>query len=260
MILAGYSYGSLVLARLPPVAKVIERFEEGTIGTSPAEIILRARTLAKQTLTMFRTSPVSEDRGRTTLSPEDAGMNVEKRTKASSIFIGGEETNPRSRRDSRDSRRSVEVVRDPPKRFFGHMRTGSGSPQLLPRSAELAPPVSGETLASQVQVRYLVISPVVIPFTTQLCPPGPPSLSSWTRKTGREGAAVTFLQFPTLAIFGTTDAFTSKARLRAWAEKQTELAKGGCFAWEQMEGVDHFWRGEEMLKALHDRIAVWLEQ
>src|ERR1700712_3115194 len=50
LLLGGYSYGSLVLARLPSPQTIIARFQGAAIGTAAAEIILRARMLAKQTL------------------------------------------------------------------------------------------------------------------------------------------------------------------------------------------------------------------
>ena len=71
--------------------------------------------------------------------------------------------------------------------------------------------------------------------------------------TADNNAGALFLQNPTLAIFGTCDAFTSSKRFQAWAEKQAELSQG--FGWEQVEGAGHFWREPGVMQILQERVA-----
>ncbi|TKA75051.1 hypothetical protein B0A55_05992 [Friedmanniomyces simplex] len=270
VLLGGYSYGSLVLARLPPVLAIQKRFEEASTGTAAAEIILRARTLAAQTLVTVEQaqqhdSRASRDRG---LMPDDGCPSPTKRSKVSSVTLGGEETDSSERRRSRDSRRSVDLVRksvDIPRRLKTHIRHGS-VPQKhhVPSADEKShPPTSTDGIGDSaspllVAPHYLLISPVILPFTTQICPPGPPIPPlSWRNRSTDSSAGGLFLQHPTLALFGTKDAFTSSRRLRAWAEKQMGLGVG--FEWESMEGAGHFWREEGVMHTLRERVSEWVE-
>ena len=86
VVLGGFSYGALVLARLPPVKEIVERFKCVQVGTSAAEVILRARALARQSRSEF------EDRT-TPTSPRGRGVDADEETKrvsASPVIVGGE--------------------------------------------------------------------------------------------------------------------------------------------------------------------------
>lgn len=94
LLLGGYSYGSLVLARLPPASAIVTRFQEAPLGTAAAEIILRAQTLAKHTVRAIEEARSSKrPRGRT-LSDGNSITSPSTRAKASPVTIGGEETDP----------------------------------------------------------------------------------------------------------------------------------------------------------------------
>lgn len=264
LLLGGYSYGSLVLARLPTPASIIKRLQEAAVGTAAAEIILRSRTLAKQTLQSIRAakSP-AKSRGRT-LKAGDAGgpASPTQHARALPVTVGGEEMGASERRRSRDSRRSIDIVRkniEVPQRIKAHIRLYSSKHQqdAMPES-ESSVATARDGAAPVVKACYLLISPVLLPFTNILCPPGPPVPSLSLRKRAADGSAgALFLQHPTLALFGTTDAFTSSRRLRAWAEKQAQASHTSDFTWLQIDGAGHFWREDGVMQTLQERVISW---
>ena len=262
LLLGGYSYGSLILARLPAVTTIIQRLHSADVGTAGAEILLRARTLAKQTRHSSEElhSPVSA-RGRS-LRPGDAATSPTKRMGASPITVGGEETDPSERRRSRDSRRSVDLVRksvELPRRIRAHVirsSTPNATTENDNQHSSPSSPTSNDM--PTVTTRYLAISPVLLPFTHMLCPPGPPSLMPGLRRSTSADAKAgdKFLESPTLAIFGSADVFTASRRLKAWAQKMSRESKS-TFVWHEIEGAGHFWRETGVMEALQERIAAW---
>ncbi|KAK5711542.1 hypothetical protein LTR15_012383 [Elasticomyces elasticus] len=268
LLLGGYSYGSLILARIPSVRTIQQHFEPAVVGTAVAEIVLRARTLAQQTYQAAKDTEELKYASPQELSPTEAtSLSPTKRTIGSPVTLGGEETDSSDRRRSRDSRRSVDIIRksvDIPRRMKAHMRHSSGSGKQRHRqraSDEVAAHQISDKVGlrsmPEVEVHYLIISPVVLPFGTSLCPPGPPFPQISGRKSLPDvHAGAMFLKQPTLAIFGTKDGFTPIRRLRAWAEKQSSQATG--FEWERIEGAGHFWHEEGVMRALQERIGKWL--
>jgi len=256
LLLSGYSYGSLILARFPPTQDVVTRFETAEIGTATAEILLRARTLAKQTRQALEEvhTPTSS-RGRQ-LNPADAGSSPTKRIGASPITVGGEETNPAERRRSRDSKRSVDVIRksvEMPQRIKGRIKHRHDSHE----KAELSKTPVTVRGAPSVKTSYLIISPVLLPFSDILLPPGAPT-SAFAGK-GESPSGKQLLEQPTLAVFGSHDGFTSGTRLKRWAEKESSLSSSR-FQWTEIAGAGHFWREEGVLRALQQRVKSFDEE
>jgi hypothetical protein len=265
LFLAGYSYGSLVLARLPPITAMIQRFQDAELGTAPAEIILRAHAVAKQTLNSLKQrqqQTPTRPRGRTLSVSEMSSSPSEPRPRPSPVTIGGEETNPSDRRRSRDARRrSADFVRrsvELPARIERHVRKGSDKKTKTPPSSsgERDRPGTASTVVANavpvVDVRYLLISPVLIPFTTTLAPPG--ASMSFSSQNGGNG--MQFTKHPALAVFGTADVFTAARRLRAWAERTEK--ESSSFTWKQVEGADHFWRERDAMRALQEAVAAFV--
>lgn len=263
LTLAGYSYGSLILARLPSIPDIIKRFEAAEVGTAAAEIILRARTLAKQTRQGLEEqfSPVSP-RGRT-LKPEQSPTSPSKR--ASPMTVGGEETDPSERRRSRDSRRSVDVIRksiEAPHRIKAHIkhrhvsREQTHLDETCATTPKTATPASGTTSAPTASSNYLLISPVLMPFSNALLPPGAPT-SGFSLNKGDIPSPKQYLEHPSLTVFGSNDAFTSRKRLRQWAEKQTATSRAD-FRWTEIDGAGHFWGEAGVLRSLQRRVVEWI--
>lgn len=264
LILGGYSYGSLILARFPPTTEIVQRFEKAEVGTAAAEIILRARTLAKQTQNALAEQQSSTSpRGRATLKPVSSPTSPSKRV--SPMTVGGEETDPSDRRRSRDSRRSVDVIRksvDVPHRIKAHMKRRHSSheqPEIhgaAPAIPKAPLPAAGMQHVPEVVTSYLLISPVLLPFSTNLMPPGAPTSGPNVGR-GDTDSTKQFLQHPTLVLFGSHDAFTSSKRLRQWAEKQAGESHSD-FRPCEIDHAGHFWSEEGVLRALQGKLADWI--
>lgn len=173
------------------------------------------------------------------------------------MTMGGEETDPSERRRSRDSRRSIDVMRKSVEiphrikdrikhRHSSYEKAESPKTPIMPRGAPT------------VITRYLLISPVLLPFSDHLLPPG---AQTWAHSSGKAdaGSDRQFLLNPTLAVFGTNDGFTASKRLKRWAEKQDNDTSSD-FQWSAIETAGHFWREESVLQALQQRIVRWAKE
>lgn len=247
LLLAGYSFASLILCRLPAVPTILKRFENAENGTAASEIFLRARTLASQTR---KSSEAKTQRGRKPSSPTKPHW----RNISPPVVLGGEESDPEHRRRSRgDSRGSVEVIRDVSRNIKSHVHRRSGQFHNSNTTASLPNDALREE-AEAMTVRYLLISPVLLPLTTTLIPPGLPFTA------GEETSGVLSLKYPTLIAFGEKDTFTSSKKLRQWAERLEKEANGGEVKWAQIEGAGHFWRESGAMKELLARIKAWAQK
>lgn len=264
LLLGGFSFGSLVLGRFPPTHEIIHRFETAQVGTAAAEIILRARTLAKQTCpAAYERSGPARPRGRT-LEPAQSPSSLSKR--ASPMTVGGEETDPSERRRSRDSRRSVDVIRksaEAPHRIKEHIKRRHSSrderagDHEVPKPSDPLAESNRDERSPQVSTSYLFISPVLMPFTNNLLPPGAPV--SGLGVASRQGASVCqYLQSSTLAVFGSQDSFTSGKRLQQWAARQA--GESAQFDWAEVDGAGHFWGEAGALQALRERVVEWIDR
>ncbi|SMQ49958.1 unnamed protein product [Zymoseptoria tritici ST99CH_3D7] len=249
VILAGYSYGSLILARLPHMSHIIKTFESAEKGTSASEIYLRARTLARRTRqSLLEPSPPSTPRGRR-LNSESSPRS---RPQTSQVTVGGEETDPSDRRRSQDSRRSFDVVREVPQRIKTRMHSRNASGTLTKQTESDVVESSNDT-APKVNVSYLMISPVLFPMTTTLLFPG---LAFPTAKAGNAGSGFLSMEYSSMVLFGSLDHFTSAKKLKQWVERLS-TASSGRLQWECFQGVDHFWRGDGVLDEVQARIKTW---
>jgi pimeloyl-ACP methyl ester carboxylesterase len=112
------------------------------------------------------------------------------------------------------------------------------------------------TPVPSVRVLYLLISPVLPPLAHTLVPP-----VSWTGFKGAidKSTGVGSMKYPTLAVWGSIDSFTSSRRLKAWAER---LSKAGpaTFKWTEFEGAGHFWREQGVMKLMMEGIKSWVRE
>jgi hypothetical protein len=171
LLLAGYSYGALITTQLPNLSEILSIFNTPITGSAASEIRLRAQQLAKQQNEIFarlavRPQSKSDDgvgnelqwkhvRGRSLQANELLGSR--KISAASSVRVGGEETDSDLRRASQDSynrrsinfetpervRRSVDRVRS----LGGHGTNRDYRPVSLPRR-QTSSPQKGSTTAS----------------------------------------------------------------------------------------------------------------
>lgn len=248
LLLAGYSFGALVLARVPSVTSTQRRIEAAEKGSSAAEIFLRARTLARQTL---------EDQQRPSCSGNPKSPNGP-RSRAATVTVGGDE---HERRNSREAKRSADIVRDLPHRIKTHIHRRSGSDRIgRPATGvqETMDPTKPHTAGPAISVSFLLISPVLLPMSTTLAPPGVLSLSLGLRKTVAEDVpGFSLHDSPALVVFGSNDNFTSSKKLCQWAEKLKRQAPEQII-WSQIEGAGHFWRETGAMRALRKTMKGWV--
>ncbi|KAI7181144.1 hypothetical protein D0869_11741 [Hortaea werneckii] len=261
IIFGGYSYGSLVLARLPPPEAITHRLREATTGTAAYEISIRARTLAERAWKAAQEAAENSARGRGHASGRSTAP-----ARSSPLTMGGEETDSSERRRSRESKLALSIARKGaqlPHRIKAHRREHSGKRTDLLREAhnsedDVSREGQDQAADQAASPNYLLISPVLLPFTTMLCPPGPSiPFTSTTKQSGSGNGGYSFSNHNSLALFGTADIFTSSKRLQAWAEKQK--ASNPQFEWEQIEDAGHFWHEEGAMEALVGRIASWVK-
>lgn len=259
LLLSGYSYGSLVLSRLPPISEILDHFDNAPLGTTAAEILLRARRLAKESRSALEAAQASpEPRGRR-LTPADA---TKPRLHASPVVVGGEETDPHTRQRSRESSRGARIVHrgaEIPHRIKARIRRRSsgarpGTKESAMRSEESIVSSAAKTSVSGVSVRYLLISPLLPPLAHTMMPP---SSFAGFRGTADRTTGFGAMTCPALAVWGSIDSFTSNRRLKAWAERMGNVGPISL-KWRDVEGAGHFWREHGVMKVLLDEIAGWV--
>lgn len=251
LLLGGYSFGSLILVRLPSIASMIHTIETAEQGTSGAEIFLRARELARQTQrTLRETRRPSTPRAH---KHSISGSHLS----SSPVRIGGEETDPTERRRrSKDLHgRSLSAMREMPHRIRTHIRRHSGSGQHQTETSRESPPRSSIQGTPLVKVRYLLVSPVLFPLSTVPLPPG----LSFPKVNATDGnAGVLSLKNPSFLAFGDSDHFTSAKRLRQWGERLAGESDGR-WEWTQVIGAGHFWREDGALAQLEAALVKWIQ-
>ncbi|KAK4995771.1 Lipase 5 [Elasticomyces elasticus] len=255
IVLAGYSYGSLILSQLPPMGVILQRFSDALPGSAASEILLRSHSLSSQTNQSLQDAV--KLRGRQ-LKPSDALDQGYSRLH--SIVYGGEETDPSLRRRSQESRRSVEIIRrsaELPLRLKAHMRRHSSNYSSSRRVISQVDGSHGDEHMGIPLVRtcYILISPLLPPLANILVQPNRNPFSPSTPMTRPD----TLLQNPTLVIWGSSDTFTSSRKLRAWADKM-EGKSTSTFTTHEIEGGGHFWKETKMERELLMSIRTWLEQ
>jgi len=285
LLLSGYSYGSIILSRLPPIEEILTRFEDSPHGTTAAEVILRSYRLAKETRSQLQETQQQQQQN----PPEFRGRRLtpseipKPRLRASAVVVGGEETLPEERRRSRETSRGASIVRrsvEVPLRIKARVRRRSSGVLRRPgstgsvtitkedakRSEEsiIATTTAGigstgiPTQPPNVSVRYMLVSPVLPPLAHTLVPP-----ASWAGLKGgfEKGAGIGEMKWPALVLWGSEDSFTSNRRLKAWAEKLGKTAaerRGpGVLRWRDFE-AGHFWREAGAMKVMTGEVADWV--
>ena len=265
LLLAGYSYASLIVSKLPPMETIVQRFEAAERGTAAAEIMMRAQRLARETRESAETQRTSTDvRGRQSAMAESTSP-TSPRTRPSPVVVGGEETDASERRRSRDTRRSASVVREVPRRIKAHIRHHSDGHRSS--KAEIAAPVHTNTQAAspvqstppKVSVSYLLVSPVLPPLSHTLVSPSSVSaLLSTSKGAFDKDTGVGALQYPSMIVFGSTDGFTSAKRLKVLCTKLESQASGNLH-WAEIDGAGHFWREDNAMRQLTHRVSGWVK-
>ncbi|KAF1973070.1 hypothetical protein BU23DRAFT_533987 [Bimuria novae-zelandiae CBS 107.79] len=251
VVLAGYSYGSLILRHLPPIPSILNPFAAPITGSAAAEIILKAHKLVDQVNLEFINAARDRERSRA----QKGGHSPEH--KLGPIAMGGEETSPEKRRSSRDIRRSLDTsrTRELGNRWRSLSHAGKGRRARGDAEPTLAD-TTAERSAVQVQVqvpdvKYLLISPLTPP-TSRLVAPGL-ARGFWNRAIEEDA---TIKKHETLAVFGDQDMFASARKMREWAEKiGTDNPRG--FVAEEIKGAGHFWVEDGVERQLREALQAW---
>lgn len=223
----------MIASKLPNIDYILYRFSTGANGTAFTEIILRAWSLALQTREELQVKDKPSDMRASRES--HFGRNLQ---------VGGEEAAPKQRRSyegrtSNEIRRSLQLVR----KFSGFKKKPGDSygPQ---------PQVSSSQIEPRVKPAYLLISPLLPPISSLI------SIGS-SSNSEKEELQIRLSKYPSLAVFGSSDIFTSTKKLRSWAQ-QISTKPNSAFQFVEINGAGHFWHEEGVQKRLKLALREWI--
>ncbi len=255
LIFGGYSYGSLIATHLPSTYSIIERFADTAKGTAETEICLRAQHLSQQ-WNKYAQQDIKTRRGRSSYDSDPKSPSI-------SVAFGGEETEPGSRRPSRESRRSVDRVRkslDGARKHLTHHRQHSSEEEGYTPDPTLKP-----VNIPLPKTHYLLISPLLPPtslFLTCFSQLGQTATEkhhhTYSATEHNEGNESKLVSNPAMAIYGDDDMFVSQRKLRKWAESLTNRP-GSKFHFHEVAGAGHFWHEVGVDVQLRDFVKAWVQ-
>jgi alpha/beta superfamily hydrolase len=259
LVLAGYSYGSMIASHLPSADVVVRIFRSPLPDSAEAEIRLRASNIAqlrKQDVRSRRRNGI-QARGRGSLRVSDAVHG-----NSHAISVGGYESEPTDRRISRElSRKSLDVS---VRQSLDRMRERFTSKQA--NSTEDTPV---ETIAASdlklvaPEACYLLVSPLLPPiasFATMFSSLSFAAKKSSTTLAGDVLASTPNRELalhPSCAVYGDRDTFTSRKKLRTWAEDLKQKSNSR-FQFFEVDGAGHFWQEEDSMDRMKGSIEEWL--
>ena len=107
---------------------------------------------------------------------------------------------------------------------------------------------------------YLLISPILgvsASLARAFQPLG--SATGATMSSGQDEIQPNLITYPSCAVYGDADTFTSKTKLRKWAENLKKV-DGSWFTSSEVTAVGHFWSEEGADVKLKDCISSWLRE
>ncbi len=226
VVLGGYSYGSLIVKHLPPLPTIFQPFASPLAGSAAHEILLRARKLADQSNQEWINLS-----GQASREVREAKKRKERQL---SVTMGGEETDPDKRRTSREIRRSTDGSQSRGIREI--LRSPGRKTHEIEEMPQLSPVEKSSSAISMPSVRYLLISPLTPPVSTLAAPALAPMF--WNRP--KDSSQDLIGKYPSLAIYGDQDIFTSTRKTRQWAE-QVKATPGSRLTSVEVENAGHFW-------------------
>ncbi|KAI9840742.1 MAG: hypothetical protein M1838_003926 [Thelocarpon superellum] len=251
LILGGYSYGSMIATSLPPIKSIVARFADGQTGTTEAEITLRAARLAHQWGNEQRQKAMAS--WARTRRPNGPGSH---RSSPHMLFVmGGEESEPGSRRTSRDTRRSLDSIRksfDFSRERRNYKRGDSSGSEGRGSQEDEAP----RMMTPSPTTAFLLISPLLPPISTLAT-----FFTDPARSFNQEPAAVQsrLTTHATLALYGTRDTFTSLKKLHKWSLELSNTT-GSRFSSAEVPGAGHFWSEEDVEERFRESVGQFAER
>lgn len=218
---------------------ILQPFAARIPGSAADEIFLKSHKLADQANLEFLNMSRDLDRSK-------KGHNHKL-----SVTMGGEETNPEKRRNSREIRRSLDISRG--HNIGSRLRSLSHSHRRVKMdvSPSAVEPPKPRPAIQVPAVRYLLVSPLTPPTSTFVAPGLARGL--WSRSVDEN---VTIKRHETLAVFGDQDMFASAKKMRDWAERMEKENPSGFFGVE-IQGAGHFWVEQDAEKRLRDELQDW---
>lgn len=256
LILAGYSYGSIIASHLPDVEYVAKLFKNAVSGSAESEIQLRASNLSNQTLKDLE-SRQKHNRDKTSRRTPTTQANLGPSQSSASVLVGGFESEAAEERIDRESRRSLDLRKSLDRvREKIHVR-----PHRVPDNSDTSDEDIHVNYNFDVivpEICYLLISPVLPPvatFATFFS-----SLSFKRRQPGEHNTnhevSNQLVRYPSLTVYGNKDFFTSVKKLRRWAQELSEKP-GSTFEYREVEGAGHFWQEKGVLERMENHIRDW---
>ena len=164
------------------------------------------------------------------------------------VAIGGDESDPGTRRTSHEGRTSMDAVR----RSMDRSRMKLGLRQYRHSSEMSECTFIEESLTPAKiplpQTHYLLISPLLPPI----------SMFATMFSKGLINHEEKLVRNPTFAVYGDEDFFTSPRKLRRWAEG-LKAKPESQFHFHEVAGAGHFWREEGSDSQMRNAIKGWLQ-
>ncbi len=245
LVLGGYSYGALITMQLPNLEVILKRFQSVAKGTAEAEARLRAVSLAAQ---WSKDAHLHHENWQA----RRAGSSEKIRNSARSMAVamGGDESEPGSRRHSHDSRRSLDAVRRSVER--GRRKLGLRRHYYDMSEEALIEESLASTNVPAPRVYYLLISPP-LPLVTTLV-----TMFSSLIRMNTPYSEEKICCSPTLMFYGDRDFFTSQKRYRKWAEVLA-AKPGSRFQFHEVTGAGHFYREDGVETEMRSCIREWIQ-
>ena len=250
LLLAGYSYGSLITTRLPSTEVILDHFSHAGDGSAEAEIKLRAVHLSKE---WNRNAQLEQDRRSLRLRGAPSGSSY-----SLGAAVGGEESKLGTQRNSHESRRSMEIFRS----SLHRSRRKLGSRAQSSNDAQChSPSQKSFTRAEHVvpQTFYLLVSPLLPPISLFASMFSKITYIASDHGRHRPSEDENLVKHGTLAIYGDKDFFTSQKKLRKWVEHLRSVP-GSRFNFRKITGAGHFWHEEGVEAQLTGCIRQWLHE
>ncbi|KAK6613834.1 putative acid phosphatase [Botrytis cinerea] len=258
LLLAGYSYGSLITINLEPsLLGMLAPFQQPASGSPYADIRSRARFLATQqneiieaTYSLLRAG--GHRRGRSLQAGE---YMISHKTRLSSSGLEWVEM--------KISKEPVMICMVPGR---GDLFCGCIDEERHSRDREGVNIM--EILGNDYKVAYLLVSPLPPDaIINNLASIGSFRLTSLLGKQSHKiDNNIKFTIDPTLVIYGTGDLFVQVKTVERWTEKLSSLCKtrgsanGVVFRYEEIANGEHFWRSPKAARQLMEKIRFFLSE
>ena len=244
LVVGGYSYGALIAIQLPSLEVILSRFQSVAKGTAEAEARLRAVSLAAQ---WSKDAHLHQERRQARRVESHEKVRFSARSMA--LAMGGDESEPGSRRHSHDSRRGLDAVRRSVER--GRRKLGLKRHYHDMSEEALIEESLTSTNVPTPQTYYLLISPPLLLVTTLVT-----TFSSFIRM-NMPYSDEKICSSPTLVLYGDRDFFTSQKRYRKWTEVLAAKPESQ-FEFHEVAGAGHFYREKGVESEMRNYIREWI--